>query len=386
MTVDTSHVKWGAPTALERGPVVAGLHAGPNRNAIGAHACGFGIYQALAVATGALAEGHRPNLVDTAPTIQIGPFPQWTEADKIVTLDPWGHLVDSVFAAQRSLGIDIRPSIAVCSARLRMAEIVDAIDSGRLKADGRILRRSGSISVTKIAIEPVWWLPGIARRLSVSEAHLRESLFRCTDGMYPALLGEPDRKVFLPPVGGTSVYLFGDTSRLGDPTVAVACRIHDECSGSDVFGTDICSCRPYLAFGVEEATRMALQGGIGIVVYNRKEGRALGEVVKLLVYNARKRASGGDRAESYFERTAQVAGVNDMRFQELSVDVLHWLGIRRIDRWVSMSNLKSDALAAAGIDVVQQVAVPKEMIPAHARTEIRAKCAAGYFSEIIERF
>jgi hypothetical protein len=45
--------------------------------------------------------------------------------------------------------------------------------------------------------------------------------------------------------------------------------------------------------------------------------------VTLPVYNARIRASGGDRAESYFERTAQVAGVNDMRFQELSVDALH---------------------------------------------------------------
>ena len=41
----------------------------------------------------------------------------------------------------------------------------------------------------------------------------------------------------------------------------------------------------------------AQQGGVGVVVYNRKEGRALGEVTKLLVYNARKRQSGGDRAE-----------------------------------------------------------------------------------------
>lgn len=378
--IETSQVQWGASTALRRGPVVAGLHAGPNRNAIGAHAGGFGIYQALSVATGALAEGHRPNLADTAPSIEIGPFPQWSEPDKIVALDPWGHLVEKEFAEARDRGVDIRPSIAVCSARLRLAEIEDAINSGRLKVDGQILCHSGSITVTKIAIEPVWWLPGIARRLGVSETHLRECLFRCTDGMYPALLDATERKLFLPPIGGTSVYLFGNTARLGDPSVAVACRIHDECSGSDVFGTEICSCRPYLAFGVEEATRMAQQGGIGIIVYNRKEGRALGEVVKLLVYNARMRAGGGDHAEAYFERTEQVAGVNDMRFQELSVDVLHWLGIRRVDRWVSMSNLKSDALASAGIDVVQQIAVPNEMIPAHARTEIRAKRASGYFS------
>ena len=75
-------IQWGALTALERGPVVAGLHAGPDRNAIGVHAAGFGIYQALAVATGALAETHRPNLVNTGPSIKIGPFPQWWQAQR----------------------------------------------------------------------------------------------------------------------------------------------------------------------------------------------------------------------------------------------------------------------------------------------------------------
>jgi GTP cyclohydrolase II len=35
--------------------------------------------------------------------------------------------------------------------------------------------------------------------------------------------------------------------------------------------------------------------------YRYKEGRALGEVIKYLVYNARKR--GGDTADKYFTRT-----------------------------------------------------------------------------------
>jgi len=375
-------IVWGASTPLERGPVVAGTNAGSARNAIGVHAAGFAIYQGLAAATGALSAGHRPNLQDTGPSIDIGPFPQWTQAGKIVTLDPWGHRVAEVFADARARGLDVRPSIAVTGGRLRMPEIVESMRRGRLKFDGHILTRSGDICVTKIAIEPVWWLPGIAERLSVSEESLRDALVRCTDGMYPALTTRPDRKAFLPPIGGSSVYLFGDAAKLGDPTVGVTCRIHDECSGSDVFGSDICSCRPYLALGVEEAIRMAQRGGIGIIVYNRKEGRALGEVVKLMVYNVRARSLMGDRADAYFERTEQVAGVHDMRFQALSVDVLHWLGVSRVDRWISMSNLKSDALAAAGIQIVSQVAVPDEIIPAHARVEICAKRAAGYFAEI----
>lgn len=48
------------------------------------------------------------------------------------------------------------------------------------------------------------------------------------------------------------------------------------------------------------------------------------------VYNARKR--GSDRASEYFQRTENIAGVKDMRFQALMPDVLHWLGITKIDR------------------------------------------------------
>jgi GTP cyclohydrolase II len=116
-----------------------------------------------------------------------------------------------------------------------------------------------------------------------------------------------------------------------------------------------------------------------VVVYNRKEGRALGEVVKLLVYNARARSIKGDRADGYFDRTERVAGVCDMRFQTLSTDVLHWLGLKRIDRWISMSNMKADAVLESGIELVRQVAIPEDRIPAHADVEITAKRAAGYF-------
>ena len=107
---------------------------------------------------------------------------------------------------------------------------------------------------------------------------------------------------------------------------------------------------------------------------------ALGEVTKFLVYNARKRQVGGDRADKYFLRTECVAGVQDMRFQELMPDVLHWLGITRIDRLVSMSNLKYAPLVAGGIDVVTRVPIPDELIPPDASVEMDAKKAAGYFS------
>jgi GTP cyclohydrolase II len=70
-----------------------------------------------------------------------------------------------------------------------------------------------------------------------------------------------------------------------------------------------------------------------------------------------------------------------MRFQELMPDVLHWLGITRIDRLVSMSNLKYAPIVASGIDVIERVPIPDALIPADADVEMDAKKAAGYYTE-----
>ena len=238
---------------------------------------------------------------------------------------------------------------------------------------------SGTVAATKISIDPVWYLPGLAARLDVDEIALRRALVEAGGGMYPDLIERPDLPLFLPPIGGTSVYLFGDVARLGNPSTQVSCRIHDECNGSDVFGSDLCTCRPYLIEGIEAGIRMAQRGGVGVVIYTRKEGRALGEVVKYLVYNARRNDPEGDRPEAYFGHTEAVAGTTDLRMQTLSVDVLHWLGVSNIATWVSMSNQKSDALRAAGITLSQQVPLPVERMPANASVEIDAKIASGYF-------
>jgi GTP cyclohydrolase II len=371
-------IVWGAATAAARGPVI--VQDAARRNAIGAHAGAYSLYRALAIAAGRLSPEHVPDLTDTTPAERIGPHPQWADAERIVSFDPWGHLVAEVFADRIAEGWDIRPTIAITKAHVTIPEIQAAMAAGRLKADGVILQPSGAARVTKIAIEPVWYLPGIAQRFTVAETDLRRALFEYTGGMFPELVTRPDLKVFLPPIGGITCYVFGEVAGLSDPTRPLACRVHDECNGSDVFGSDICTCRPYLVHGVEVCVETAQQGGTGLVVYNRKEGRALGEVTKFLVYNARKRQEGGDRAEKYFERTECVAGVTDMRFQELMPDVLHWLGVTRIHRFVSMSDMKYEPLVKSGIEVVARVEIPPDLIPPEAQVEMDAKRAAGYFT------
>lgn len=373
-------INWGATTPEERGPIIASLTSIKKRNAVGTHSGSYSVYRALAVAAGVLDPEHVPDLTDTTPPVAIGPHAQWSDPQKIISLDPWGHLVADVFANQIQSGYDIRPTIAVTKAHINIPELNTAMQKGRLKADGKILQESGDVTVTKAAIEPVWFLPGIAERFQISESFLRRTLFEQTAGMFPELVTRPDLEVFLPPIGGLTAYFFGDVTTIHDPKIELTCRIHDECNGSDVFGSDICTCRPYLVHGIELCIESAQRGGAGLIVYNRKEGRALGEVTKFLVYNARKRQKGGDTAAKYFERTECVAGVQDMRFQELMSDVLHWLGITKIHRFVSMSNMKFDSLQKSGIDVIERVKIPDELVPLDAQVEMSAKRAAGYYS------
>ncbi|ODN70918.1 hypothetical protein A6302_01762 [Methylobrevis pamukkalensis] len=277
-------VTWGKADPRERGPVIGSVTRPGDRNTIGSHGGSYSLYRALAVSSGALNPMQRPDLTNTSPVVQFGPYPQWGEPGKIVSLDPFGHMVAEVYRDLIAEGVDIRPTIAITKARLTVVELQQAIRDKRLKVDGDIVREQGDISVIKAAVDPVWHLPGIAARFDVSEDKLRRTLFEQTGGMYPELVTRPDLEVFLPPIGGQTLYIFGDPAAITDPKRRLTCRVHDECNGSDVFGSDICTCRPYLVHGIEECVKEAQAGGAGLIVYNRKEGRALGEVTKFLVY------------------------------------------------------------------------------------------------------
>ncbi|KAK1225599.1 hypothetical protein PQX77_011459 [Marasmius sp. AFHP31] len=401
---------WGASSPLERGPVICSRLPGSirQRNAIGAHSGSYSIYRALAIAMGTLDPAHRPDFSKTEPPVEFPPNESWygpkdgsDKGHKIVSFDPWGHLVQTAFAdkikskEEGGSELDIRPSIAVTKAHIKLSEIDETVRRGEIEIDGKIVLKSApikkadgsidesrdggvEINVSKAAVEPVWWLPGVAERFGISETLLRRALFEDTGGMYPELITRPDIKVFLPPIGNLTVYIFGNPEFLRDESKEVTVRVHDECNGSDVFGSDICTCKPYLVYAMEECIRTAQRGGVGVVVYFRKEGRALGEVTKYLVYNLRKR--GGDSADKYFKSTEMIAGVKDMRFQALMPDILHWLGITKIDNMVSMSDMKYDAIVGSGIPIKKRYDIPEHLIPPDSRVEIDAKIAAGYFT------
>ena len=133
---------------------------------------------------GALEPTHKPDYSLTSPPINIPPNPTWADPTKIVSFDPWGHVVPEVFKHEiEDLGLDVRPSIAITKAHLKMSELDDAARKGTLEVDGSIVLRSqplrnvdGSpseaepgieVNVGKAAVEPVWYLPGVAERFGM---------------------------------------------------------------------------------------------------------------------------------------------------------------------------------------------------------------------------
>src|SRR6185312_3649329 len=140
-------IHWGAATPEERGPLIATMTNQQHRNVIGAHSGSYAIYRALAVASGALDPSHQADLTNTTPTKPIGPHPSWHDPERIVSIDPYGHLVTEAFAPLLAQGYNIQPTIAITTAHIDLPEVREAISAGRLVPDGKVLRASGDCVV-----------------------------------------------------------------------------------------------------------------------------------------------------------------------------------------------------------------------------------------------
>jgi hypothetical protein len=140
---------------------------------------------------------------------------------RLCRLDPWG--LDPRCALQGVLltkGYDIRPTIAVTQAHLqiRLRSAMPSKQAG-LKLTAKVVRENqDDVRVTKVAIEPVWYLPGMAKRLNVGEGDLRRVLVsgdgRDVPGVYHSSGFESPGFLRL---GATTVYVFGDPQDLANP-------------------------------------------------------------------------------------------------------------------------------------------------------------------------
>lgn len=100
-------IHWGAADPGDRGPVIGSLRSAKHRNVIGSHAGSYGVYRALAVASGVLDPMHKADLTDTSPIVPLGPHPSWSDPSKIVSLDPFGAIAGKLFGSHYSEDYDI---------------------------------------------------------------------------------------------------------------------------------------------------------------------------------------------------------------------------------------------------------------------------------------
>jgi hypothetical protein len=147
--------------------------------AIGAHGGSYSIYHALAVASKDLDVNHKADFTNTEPAANIGPFPQWSDKEKIVAMDPLGHLAPWLFKdVMDKEDIEIRPTIAVTRAHMMLPELEASVRAGRLVPDGKVcLNETGELAVTKVAVEPVWYLPGVAKRFGIGRYSMEHTFY-----------------------------------------------------------------------------------------------------------------------------------------------------------------------------------------------------------------
>jgi GTP cyclohydrolase II len=153
---------------------------------------------------------------------------------------------------------------------------------------------------------------------------------------------------------------------LGDPLsnpshVAPLVRIHSQCFTGDVLRSLRCDCGEQL----ELAMKTIAEEGCGVLIYEQQEGRGIGLMAKLQAYALQ------DKGLDTIMANHALGFEADCRDFSLPGAILNDLGIRHV-RLLSNNPEKCQALAEAGIDVVEQI--PCEVSPnPHAVRYLRTK-------------
>ena len=127
-------------------------------------------------------------------------------------------------------------------------------------------------------------------------------------------------------------------------------RLHSECLTGDVLGSLKCDCGPQLDSALEAMANHAREdGGWGICLYMRQEGRGIGLINKLRAYRLQ------DQGFDTVEANQRLGLPDEARDFPVAARMLDLIGAESI-RLLTNNPKKVEALQAAGINVVERVA------------------------------
>ena len=127
-------------------------------------------------------------------------------------------------------------------------------------------------------------------------------------------------------------------------------RLHSECLTGDVFGSLKCDCGPQLDNALAACAREAGNGGYGVILYLRQEGRGIGLVNKLRAYDLQ------DQGFDTVDANRRLGFADDARDFAVAARMLGLLGIDAV-RLLTNNPAKVAGLEKAGIAVKERVPI-----------------------------
>lgn len=137
-------------------------------------------------------------------------------------------------------------------------------------------------------------------------------------------------------------------------------RLHSECLTGDILGSLKCDCGPQLDAALRAMAAEAGQGGWGVLLYLRQEGRGIGLVNKLRAYQLQ------DQGFDTVDANNRLGLPTEARDFPVAARMLALLGVSAI-RLMTNNPAKVAALEAEGVTVAERVAHSLPPNPHNAR-------------------
>ncbi len=138
-------------------------------------------------------------------------------------------------------------------------------------------------------------------------------------------------------------------------------RVHSQCLTGDVFTSERCDCRAQLEFSLRQIAKEPA----GVLLYLPQEGRGIGLINKLKVYQLQ------DAGLDTVQANRKLGFAADSRDYEFAAEALKALGVRKL-RLLSNNPDKVQQLESAGIRVVERVPC-RPRTSHHSKSYLRTK-------------